>query len=122
MRRREFERLVERVLLRIPERFRQAMQNLAIVVEDWPEPALMEEMFGNPDEVVYGLFEGLSLPERSAEDSGELPAVIHLYQGPLEEDFPEREELEQEIEVTLVHEIAHFMGLDEATVQAYGYE
>jgi len=122
VRRRDFEALVERCLGRIPRRFREAMTNVAVVVEDWPDPALMEEVTGDPDEVLYGLFDGVALPDRGSDDSGDLPALIRIYQGPLEEDFPEREELEDEIEVTLVHEIAHFMGLDEETIREYGYE
>jgi len=122
VRRREFERLVESALRRIPRRFRDAMQNLAVVIEDWPDPLLMEEVTGDPDEVLYGLFDGIPLPERSFDDSGDLPSVIRIYQGPLEEDFPDRRELEREVEITLVHEIAHFMGLDEETIQEYGYE
>lgn len=120
--RREFERLVERVLQRIPPRFREAMANLAIVIDDWPDPELMTELYGDPEEVLYGLFEGTPLPERGVDDSGDLPAVIHLYRGPLEQDYSERGELEHEVEVTLVHEIAHFMGLDENAIREYGYE
>lgn len=122
VRRRSFERLIERALRRIPRQFRDAMTNLAIVVEDWPEPELMEEVTGDPEAVLYGLFDGTPFTERSFDDSGDLPAVIHLYQGPLEEDFPDPEELEYEVEVTLVHEIAHFMGLDEEAIREHGYE
>jgi predicted Zn-dependent protease with MMP-like domain len=122
MRRRDFEALVGRALGRIPSRFRQAMDNLAVVVEDWPDPELAEELTGDPDEYLYGAFDGTPLPERSLDDSGQLPAVIYLYQGPLEEDFPDPKELEWEVEVTLVHELAHFMGLDEEAIREYGYE
>jgi predicted Zn-dependent protease with MMP-like domain len=114
--------LVERCLGRIPCRFREAMTNVAVVVDDWPDSALMEEVTGDPDEVLYGLFDGVALPDRSLDDSGDLPALIRIYQGPLEEDFPGRKELEYEVEVTLVHEIAHFMGLDEEAIREYGYE
>lgn len=114
--------LVERCLGRIPRRFREAMTNVAVVVEDWPDPGLMEEVTGDPDEVLYGLFDGVALPDRSLDDSGDLPALIRIYRGPLEEDFPSRKELEYEVEVTLVHEIAHFMGLDEEAIREYGYE
>ena len=48
--------------------------------------------------------------------------MIALYRGPLEEDFPDREELIHEIEVTLVHEIAHYFGFDEETLERYGYD
>ena len=122
MNRRAFDRLVRQALRRVPRQFRDAMDNLAVVVEDWPEPELMEEVTGDPDEILYGLFTGTPLLERHVEDSGDLPAVIHLYQGPLEEDFPDQEELIGEIEITLVHEIAHFMGFDEDELAELGYD
>ena len=120
--RRAFEKLVEKALERLPGEFRQAFDNLAIVIEDWPDPAIVEEITGDPSEVIYGLFSGTPLPERRFEDSGDLPPVIALYQGPLEEDFPDRGELAREVEITLVHELAHFMGFDEDTVRKFGYE
>jgi len=122
MKRREFDRLVEQALGRIPEQFRGALKNVEIIVEDWPDPDLMEELNGDPDFIVYGLFTGTPITERSFSDWGELPAMIHIYQKPLEEDFPDREELVREIEITLVHEIAHFMGFDEDTLHEYGYD
>ncbi|MBN64145.1 MAG: hypothetical protein CME20_22530 [Gemmatimonadetes bacterium] len=120
--RRAFEKLVEKALERLPGEFRQAFDNLAIVIEDWPDPAVVEEITGDPAEVIYGLFSGTPLPERRFEDSGDLPPIIALYQGPLEEDFPDRGELAREVEITLVHELAHFMGFDEDTVRKFGYE
>ena len=120
--RRAFEKLVEKALERLPGEFRQALDNLAIVIEDWPDPAVVEEITGDPAEVIYGLFSGTPLPERRFEDSGDLPPIIALYQGPLEEDFSDRGELAREVEITLVHELAHFMGFDEDTVRKFGYE
>ena len=122
MSRRAFEKLVEKALERLPEEFRQALDNLAIVIEDWPDPAIVEEITGDSEEVLYGLFTGTPLPERRFDDSGDLPAVIALYQGPLEEDFIKPAELAREVEITLVHELAHFMGFDEDVVRQYGYE
>jgi predicted Zn-dependent protease with MMP-like domain len=121
MKRAEFEALVESALRRIPRRFRDAMQNLGIIVEDWPDADLMEEVTGDRDEVLYGLFTGRPLTERRYDDWGELPSMIHIYQKPLEEDFPNRDELEREIEITLAHEIAHYLGIDEETLDRYGY-
>ena len=120
--RRAFEKLVEKALERLPGEFRQALDNLAIVIEDWPDPAIVEEITGDPSEVIYGLFSGTPLPERRFEDSGDLPPVIALYQGPLEEDFPDQGELAREVEITLVHELAHFMGFDEDAVRKFGFE
>ena len=121
MNRKRFEALLEAALARIPESFRQAMDNLAVIVEDWPEAELMEEMYGDPETYVYGLFTGTPLPERRVEDSGDLPAVIHIYQSALEWDFPDLADLEAELEITLVHEIAHYMGFDEEELEALGY-
>ena len=100
----------------------QALDNLAIVIEDWPDPELVEEITGDPTEVIYGLFSGMPLPERRFEDSGDLPPVIVLYQRPLEEDFLDRGELAREVEITIVHELAHFMGFDEDAIREFGYE
>ena len=122
MNRSDFDALVNQALGRIPQRFRDPAQNLAIVVENWPDPDLMEETTGDRNEVLYGLFVGTPLPDRHLDDSGDLPAVIRLYQGPLEEDFPDPDDLVREIETTLVHEIAHFMGFDENILKEYGYD
>lgn len=98
------------------------MHNVAVLVEDWPDPDVVEEITGDRNELIYGLFSGTPLPEQRVEDSGDLPPVIEIYQGPLVEDFPDMDELVEEIEITLVHEIAHFMGLDEEAVRQYGYD
>ena len=122
MHRTEFGYLVEKALEQIPTPFRQAMQNVVILVEEWPDPDVVGEITGCRSELIYGLFSGTPLSEQHIEDSGMLPPVIVIYQGPLVEDFPELDELIAEIEITLVHEIAHFMGLDEEAVRAYGYD
>jgi predicted Zn-dependent protease with MMP-like domain len=117
-----FDSHVSRAIERIPRQFRDAMQNVEIVVEDWPDPNLMEEVTGMRDDVVYGLFVGKPLPWQSVGDWGEPPGLIYLYRGPLEEDFPDPRELAREIEITLVHEIAHYMGFDEEILAEYGYD
>ena len=122
MLRTEFDSMVRAALERIPAVFRSAMTDVEIIVEDWPDPKLMEEVAGDPDALVYGLFTGRALTARHYDDWGDLPAVIQIYQGPLEQDFPDRKELKREIETTLVHEIAHFMGIHEETLADYGYD
>ena len=120
--RRAFERLVQKALKRLPMELQQALDNLAIVIEDWPDPELIEEITGDSTEVIYGLFSGTPLPERRFEDSGDLPPVIVLYQRPLEEDFLDRGELACEVEITIVNELAHFMGFNEDAIREFGYE
>ena len=121
MNRKRFERLVEGALGRIPEPFRQAMDNVAVIVEDWPSHELMDEMYGDPDTYVYGLFTGTPLTERHVDDFGDLPATIHLYQAALEQDFADAGDLEHELTITLVHEIAHYMGFDEDQLDELGF-
>lgn len=121
MRRGEFEAIVHQSLARIPEEFQAALGNVAIVIESWPDPQEMADIYGDPDEAVYGLYRGTPLTEKHAGDAGALPDMIVLYQGPLEKDFPNRNELIREIEITVVHEIAHHFGFGEDSLERYGY-
>ncbi len=122
MKRNDFDALVKQALDRVPKRFRDALDNVQIVVEDWPDPDLMENILGERDAEVYGLFAGRPLPERSFGDWGDPPSIIYLYRKPLEEDFPNAEELAREVEITVVHEIAHYMGFGEEILREYGYD
>ena len=122
MKRQAFAKLVQLALDRIPEEFQAALKNLAIVISDHPSPEIIKEMTDGPDETLYGLYQGVPLPERGADYSGTTPDVIILYQKPLEEDFPNRRDLIREIEVTLVHEIAHYFGFGEEVLERYGYD
>jgi predicted Zn-dependent protease with MMP-like domain len=122
MRRREFEAIVHQALARIPDEFRAALDNVAIVIESWPDLQEMADIYGDPDELVYGLYRGTPLTDKNASDAGALPDMIVLYQGPLEEDFPHRDELAREIEITVVHEIAHHFGFGEESLERYGYD
>ncbi|HLB94782.1 MAG TPA: metallopeptidase family protein [Nitrospiria bacterium] len=122
MKRQAFAKLVQLALDRIPEEFQAALKNLAIVISDHPSPKIMKEMTDGPDETLYGLYQGVPLPERGADYSGTTPDVIILYQKPLEEDFPNRRDLIREIETTLVHEIAHYFGFGEEVLERYGYD
>jgi predicted Zn-dependent protease with MMP-like domain len=121
MRRKEFEAAVQQALSRIPDEFRAALSNVAIVLESWPDPQEMADIYGDPNEAVYGLYRGVPLTQRGADDGGALPDMIVLYQGPLEEDFPDPDELIREIEITVAHEIAHHFGFGEDSLERYGY-
>jgi predicted Zn-dependent protease with MMP-like domain len=121
VKREEFEEMVRRALDRIPEPFQAAMKNIEVVILDRPGPEAAD-LLDDDDDGLYGLYIGTPLPERSTHDSGDLPDVIYLYRKLLEEDFPEPEDLVEEIEITLVHEIAHYFGFDEETLKEYGYD
>ncbi len=122
MRRAQFERALREALDDLPEMFRAALSNVAVVVEEWPPDWLLDELEIPPEDTLYGFYHGVPLPERSTADPGGLPDKISVYRGPLEEDFPGRKELVREIRTTLLHEIGHYFGMDEEDLARLGYE
>jgi predicted Zn-dependent protease with MMP-like domain len=119
MRRREFEQLVEEALGTIPPTFRDAIKNMAIVVEDEPAPELLEEMEIDPPDTLLGLYQGTPLPERTADYGNRLPDVVTLFQGPIEDEAEgDPEQIVYEIGDTLIHELGHYFGLSEEEIEA----
>ena len=116
-----FEDLVARALDTIPEPFARALDEVAIVIEDEPSPAQRREAELRPDEGLYGLYEGVPRSEYGA-DWAFVPNKITLFQVALIEDFPDPIELEREVWVTVVHELAHHMGIDEARLHELGVD
>ena len=117
MTRAAFERLVGEALASIPRRFRDALANLAIVVEDEPSPDLLEEMEIEPPDTLLGLYQGTPLTERHWDYGNALPDRILLFQGPLERDADNEGDLVVAIGETLIHEIGHYFGLSEDEIQ-----
>jgi predicted Zn-dependent protease with MMP-like domain len=116
-----FDRVLAGAIEALPAEFRDALDDLAIVVEGWPPDDLLDDL-GVPGEgTIYGFYQGTPLPERSVGDPYRLPDVISIYQGPLEEDFPDPAELQRQIRITLLHEIGHYFGLDEEALSRLGY-
>ena len=111
MTRADFERLVEEALRDIPRRFRRAMQNVAVVVEDEPSPELLAEMGLGHGDTLLGLYEGTPLPQRQGM-TRIYPDKITLFRGPLSWSANTPAELKEAIKHTLWHEIAHYYGLD----------
>jgi predicted Zn-dependent protease with MMP-like domain len=93
---------VRRALDSLPAEIAEALENVAVVVED--------ENQDDPD--LLGLFE----------EHEYLPAKITIYRRPLEESFPEPRELEREIRITVLHELAHYFGIDEERLEELGYD
>jgi predicted Zn-dependent protease with MMP-like domain len=111
--RRQFEALVDRALAGLPRRFRERLQNVAVVVEDWADEATLAEMEIEPPDTLYGLYRGTDLTHRDSMYGGVLPDVITIYQGPIEEDCDSLEEMEEVVADTVVHELGHYFGLDD---------
>lgn len=103
---------MERAIDSLPPELRQAMSNVEIVVED--------ENAEDPD--LYGLYLGIPLTERDTGYAGALPDKIAIYRFPLVEEFGDDPEvLEDEIRITVLHEIAHHFGVDEDRLTELGW-
>ena len=113
MTRRQFEALVDRALRRLPRRFRDQLANIAVVVEDWPDDETLAEMGIEPPETLYGLYRGVDLTQRDSTYANVLPDVVTIYQGPIEEDGADEEDMAQLVRETVMHEIGHYFGLDD---------
>ncbi len=120
--RRAFEQIVDRSIARIPEEIRRHLKNVVISVEDRPTRGLLLEMGLPPGEPLLGVYEGVSLTERSLTEPPLYPDAIILFQTCLEEVCQSPEELTEEIEITVVHEIAHFFGISEEKLAELGYD
>jgi len=117
MTREAFEKLVADAVTRIPARFRREMQNLALVVEDDPDPALLEEMEIEPPDSLYGLYQGTPLPERAWSYGNTLPDRVTIFQKPIEEDCEGDDDVRAVIGETLIHEVGHYFGLSEEEIE-----
>jgi predicted Zn-dependent protease with MMP-like domain len=119
---REFDRIVQRAIRRIPHELKMHLDNILISVRKRPSREILEEMDLPPDEPLLGVFQGVSLMERSVTAPPLFPDTIFLFQEPLEEMCESLEDLEEQIEITVVHEIAHFFGISEERLAELGYE
>ena len=117
----EFEKLVHKAFLQIPEKFRAQMKNVAIVTEDEPDrETLLEQGLTEPEDTLLGLYSGIPHTERDAGYglAGTMPDKITVYRLPNELEAEESgKPLAQVVYETLWHEIAHHFGMDEAEVE-----
>jgi predicted Zn-dependent protease with MMP-like domain len=113
---------VSRIVDRLPRRFREQLRNVEFVVEKRPSSALLRSEGLDPRcDTLYGIYQGVPLPERSALDPPLLPDKITIFAEPLLQDFADLDELREEIRLTVLHEIAHYFGMDEDEVEKLGY-
>ena len=117
----EFEALVTRALDSIPEPFARALDEVAIVIEDEPTLAQLRDAGLGPDDGLYGLYEGIPRTEYAA-DWGFAPNKISLFRTALVEDFDDPAELEHEVWVTVIHELAHHLGIEEERLHQLGVD
>lgn len=108
----EFEALVDRALDQVPPELSALVTNVVVLVEE-------EAPADDPD--LLGLYEGIAMTEREHTPGGVLPDRILIFRRPLQEMCETTDELVEEVRITVVHEIAHHFGLDDARLHELGY-
>lgn len=109
----DFQVLVDEAVASLPKRFRDAMLNMAIVVEDEPTADQLREVEVEPPDTIYGLYEGIPLPERQWAHGNVLPDKISIFRLPILEDSLDEDDIVVGIGETLIHEVGHYFGLSE---------
>ena len=99
----------------------RALDEVAVVIEDEPSPVQRREAGLGPEDGLYGLYEGIPRTEYAA-DWGFLPNKITLFSAALLEDFPDPVELEHEVWITVVHELAHHLGIADSRLHDLGVD
>jgi predicted Zn-dependent protease with MMP-like domain len=119
----EFDREVRRAARKLPRQFRQCLDRVPVVVQDLPDPSLAKEGEDRDDvgPDILGLFDGVPLPETSEFDASQLrPSTIFLFQRNLERAARDREDLVEQIRITLWHELGHYLGFEEEDMDDLG--
>jgi len=116
--RQAFSGLVDEAVSTIPRRFRDAIRNVAVVVEDEPADELLDEMEIPEGDTLYGLYQGTPLPERGWNDVARLPDRITIFQRPIEDDADSEDDIVWMVGETVIHEFGHYFGLSEEEIEA----
>ena len=112
-----FSQIVDDVLADLPQFFQNRLDNLAVIVQDYPEPDLQRQFPGR----LLGLFRGVPKTRQSVFAAASFPQQVFLYQKNIESVSTGEADLRRQIEKTLKHEIGHYFGLSEEDLRALGY-
>ncbi len=117
-----FEDAVRDALDELPEEFARYLANVEVVIEDEPSSTLLRSLGLNPRrDTLFGLYQGIPLHQRGGTFGGALPDKISIFYRPLVRACTSPERIRQQVRTTVIHEIAHFFGLDDATIRKLGY-
>jgi predicted Zn-dependent protease with MMP-like domain len=120
MNKKRFEDLVQQAIEELPDEFRKRLENVAVIVEDEPPPELLARLDVMPEDTLFGLYEGTPLTERGF-DAPLHPDHIWIFQRPIEDECDGDDDIKEEIKITIVHEVAHFFGMDDDYLEGLGY-
>ncbi|MCL4296321.1 MAG: metallopeptidase family protein [Anaerolineae bacterium] len=116
----EFEQLVIQALEDLPEFFKQQLQNVDVVVADWPSEAELRSVGLQPGQLLFGLYHGIPLTKRSSHYGLVLPDKITIYRLSIEQVCRTREEVMQRVQRTVKHELAHHFGISDDRLRELG--
>jgi predicted Zn-dependent protease with MMP-like domain len=108
-----FENLVDDALAELPAQFKERLQNITVIVEENPSREVYERTGGSPFSQILGLYHGVPFKHRGPFYGNIPPAVIVIYQKPIEKICSTEEEVKKKVREVVFHEIAHYFGFDE---------
>jgi predicted Zn-dependent protease with MMP-like domain len=113
-----FQRLVQESIDGLPQRFRQLLENVAVLVEDFPSPETMRDMGLASPYQLFGLYHGIPLDKRGSYYGNVPPDVVIIYQRPIERACATEDQIREQVRDTVIHEVGHFFGFGEAELRA----
>ena len=117
-----FERLVQRALRQVPTRWADRLENVAIVIADEPSAQQRAAAGVGPGDDLYGLYEGIPRTQRPAGYGMVLPDKITIFQRSIEADCRSEAAIVAEVRHTIIHELAHHFGIDDARLDELGFD
>ncbi len=116
--RRRFEQMVADALDSIPAALGEQMDNVVVVVEDWPSA----DQLDGADDTLLGLYDGVPLTSRDPVSYDfALPDVITIFRGPLAREARDEAELAEQVRITVLHEVGHYFGIDDDRLHELGW-
>ena len=116
----EFEQLVAEALDALPEFFLQKLQNIDVVVTDWPTTAELQAVGLKSGQLLLGLYQGVPLTQRTSHYGLVLPDKITIFQGPIERVCRTRDQVVWQVQHTVKHELAHHFGISDERLRELG--
>jgi predicted Zn-dependent protease with MMP-like domain len=116
----EFEQLVVQALDGLPPFFQEKLQNIEVVVADWPTIAELQAVNLTPGHLLLGLYQGVPLTKRTSQYGLVLPDKVTIFQGPIEQICHTQEQVIQQVQRTVKHELAHHFGISDDRLRELG--
>lgn len=116
-----FLELVNEAIDGLPDKFKEALHNIDIDVEEWPDPGLLKKLGYGKGRLLLGLYQGVPLTRRRRWSIPVMPDRIVIYKGPIEALAPTEDEVKKRVQTTVLHEVGHYFGLDDEKLKEYGF-